>query len=69
MNTLYNNNVDGALKLITVNGHTYQLGKDASASEGGISKLYGSFETYKAATDGGRTPRSKQFTLGINVGF
>lgn len=52
MNTLYNNNVDGALKLITVNGHTYQLGKDASASEGGISKLYGSFETYKAATDG-----------------
>ena len=40
MNTNYNNNVDGALSLITVNGSTYQLGKDASASVGGIMKLY-----------------------------
>ena len=40
MNTNYNNNVEGALKLITVNGKVYQLGKDASATEGGIAKLY-----------------------------
>lgn len=40
MNTNYNDNVSGALSLITVNGSTYQLGKDASASVGGIMKLY-----------------------------
>ena len=40
MNTNYNNNVEGALKLITVNGKVYQPGKDASATEGGIAKLY-----------------------------
>lgn len=40
MNTKYNENVEGALKLITVNGKVYQLGKDASATEGGIAKLY-----------------------------
>lgn len=40
MNTKYNENVEGALKLITVNGSVYQLGKDASATEGGIAKLY-----------------------------
>lgn len=40
MNTNYNENVEGALKLITVNGKVYQLGKDASATEGGIAKLY-----------------------------
>lgn len=40
MNTNYNNNVDGALSLITVNGSTYQLGKDATSSVGGIMKLY-----------------------------
>ena len=40
MNTNYNNDVAGALKLITINGSVYQLGKDASASEGGIMKLY-----------------------------
>lgn len=40
MDTSYNSNVSGALSLITVNGSTYQLGKDASASVGGIMKLY-----------------------------
>ena len=40
MNTNYNSNVAGALSLITVNGSTYQLGKDATASVGGIMKLY-----------------------------
>lgn len=40
MDTNYNSNVSGALSLITVNGSTYQLGKDASASVGGIMKLY-----------------------------
>lgn len=40
INTKYNENVEGALKLITVNGKVYQLGKDASATEGGIAKLY-----------------------------
>ena len=40
MNTNFNQNVAGALSLITVNGSTYQLGKDASASVGGIMKLY-----------------------------
>lgn len=55
MNTNYNNDVAGALKLITVNGSVYQLGKDAGNSEGGILKLFkgtNAFETYKAATDG-----------------
>ena len=55
MNTNYNNNVAGALKLITINGSTYQLGKDASTSEGGILKLFGgnnAFETYKTSTVG-----------------
>ena len=40
MNTNFNSNVDGALSLISVNGHLYQLGKDATASVGGIMKLY-----------------------------
>jgi hypothetical protein len=40
MDTNFNTNVAGALSLITVNGSTYQLGKDASASVGGIMKLY-----------------------------
>lgn len=40
MDTNYNSNVDGALSLITVNGSTYQLGKDATSSVGGIMKLY-----------------------------
>lgn len=55
MDTNYNNNVAGALKLITINGSVYQLGKDASTTEGGIAKLFkgsGAFDTYKAATDG-----------------
>jgi len=55
MNTNYNNDVAGALKLITVNGSVYQLGKDASASEGGIVKLFGgadAFESYKTSTVG-----------------
>lgn len=55
MNTNYNNNVAGALKLITVNGSVYQLGKDASNLEGGIAKLFGgsgAFESYKTSTDG-----------------
>lgn len=55
MNTNYNNNVAGALKLATINGSVYQLGKDASVSEGGISKLFGgsgAFETYSQSTDG-----------------
>ena len=38
---------------------TKYSGADPEVSQGG----------YRAATDGGRTPRSKQFTLGINVGF
>lgn len=42
INTNYNSNVEGALSLITVNGSTYQIGKDASASVGGIMKLYSS---------------------------
>ena len=40
MDTNYNSNVSGALSLITVNGSTYQLGKDATSSVGGIMKLY-----------------------------
>ena len=52
MNTNYNNNVEGALKLITVNGNVYQLGKDASATEGGIAKLYNEIGTN---TDGSMT--------------
>ena len=52
MNTNYNNNVEGALKLITVNGKVYQLGKDASATEGGIAKLYNEIGTH---TDGAMT--------------
>lgn len=55
MNTNYNENVSGALKLITINGSTYQVGKDASNTVGGITKLFGgngAFETYKASTDG-----------------
>ena len=52
MNTNYNNNVEGALKLITVNGKVYQLGKDASATEGGIAKLYNEIGTN---TDGAMT--------------
>ena len=40
MDTNYNSNVAGALSLITVNGSTYQLGKDATSSVGGIMKLY-----------------------------
>lgn len=55
MNTNYNTNVAGALKLITINGSVYQIGKDASASEGGILKLLGgngAFETYKTSVDG-----------------
>lgn len=55
MNTNYNNDVAGALKLITINGSVYQLGKDASTSEGGIMKLFGgsgALDTYKTSTDG-----------------
>ena len=52
INTNYNNNVEGALKLITVNGKVYQLGKDASATEGGIVKLYNEIGTN---TDGAMT--------------
>ena len=52
MNTNYNNNVEGALKLISVNGKVYQLGKDASATEGGIVKLYNEIGTN---TDGAMT--------------
>lgn len=40
INTNYNENVAGSLSLISVNGQVYQLGKDASASVGGIMKLY-----------------------------
>ena len=52
INTNYNDNVEGALKLITVNGKVYQLGKDASATEGGIAKLYNEIGTN---TDGAMT--------------
>lgn len=55
MNTAYSNNVEGALKLLSVNGSVYQIGKDASSTVGGIMKLFGgngAFETYSAATDG-----------------
>lgn len=52
MNTNYSNNVEGALKLINVNGSLYQLGKDAGNTEGGIAKLFNNFETYAASTDG-----------------
>lgn len=55
MDTNYSSNVLGALKLININGGLYQLGKDASASDGGIMKLFGgngAFESYKTATDG-----------------
>lgn len=53
MNTNFNSNVENVLKLITVNGKTYQLGADASASEGGIAKLYTSvLESADTNTDG-----------------
>lgn len=55
MDTNYNTNVAGALKLITINGSTYQLGKDAGNDVGGIAKLFGgtgAFESKKASTDG-----------------
>ena len=58
MNTNYNNNVDGALRLITINGSTYQVGKDASSTVGGIMKLYSAFETNKAAEDGTYTAKA-----------
>lgn len=38
--TNFNSNIDGVLQLIEVNGSTYQIGADASASVGGIAKLY-----------------------------
>lgn len=52
MNTNFNNNVEGALKLITINGKIYQIGKDASNTEGGIAKLFNNFESYKTSVDG-----------------
>lgn len=55
MNTNYSSNVAGALKLVTINGSTYQLGKDASTTDGGILKLFGgsgALDTYKTSTDG-----------------
>lgn len=55
MNTNFNQNVAGALKLITINGSTYQVGKDASTTEGGIAKLFGgegAYATYASSTDG-----------------
>lgn len=55
MNTNYSNDVAGALKLVTINGSTYQLGKDASTTDGGILKLFGgsgALDTYKTSTDG-----------------
>lgn len=58
MNTNYNNNVDGALKLITINGSTYQIGKDASSTVGGIMKLYSAFEANGTATDGTYTAKA-----------
>lgn len=61
INTTYNQNVDGALKLITINGATYQIGKDASAAEGGISKLYGELGTN---TDGSVTQAVINSTIG-----
>lgn len=56
MNTLYNQNVEGALSLITVNGAKYQLGKDASSSVAGIAKLYDAVTD--GVTDGGVTPNA-----------
>lgn len=44
--------LDGALSTINVNGSVYQLGKDASNTDGGIVKLFNSLETYKASQDG-----------------
>lgn len=52
INTNYSTNVEGALKLIQINGKNYQLGKDADNTNGGITKLFNTLETYKAATDG-----------------
>lgn len=56
MNTLYNQNVEGALSLITVNGAKYQLGKDASQDVAGIAKLYNAVTD--GVTDGGVTPNA-----------
>ena len=50
MNTNYNENVAGALKLVTINGQTYQIGKDATSEVGGIMKLYSNLNA--ANTDG-----------------
>lgn len=52
MNTNYSNDVVGALKLLSVNGSIYQIGKDASNTEGGIVKLFNDLETYAESTDG-----------------
>ena len=61
MNTLYNNNVDGALKFITINGQKYQIGKDASSSEAGIAKLYNELGTN---TDGAITQAAVNTAIG-----
>ena len=61
MNTNFNNNIDGALSLILVNGKTYQLGKDASSSVGGIAKLY---QTSGQNVDGSMT----QAAIGSAIG-
>ena len=58
MNTNYNNQIDGVLDLIDVHGTVYQLGKDASNTEGGITKLFNSFETYKNSVDGAYNART-----------
>lgn len=51
----YTNNgsaLTGALSKININGSIYQLGNDASNTDGGILKLFNAFETYKTSQDG-----------------
>jgi hypothetical protein len=52
----YTNNgaaLTGALSTININGSVYQLGKDASATDGGIMKLFSDYNAANgAATDG-----------------
>lgn len=67
MNTNYNENVSGALSLITVNGSKYQLGLDATSSVGGIMKLYTSVTGENDTNTDGAVSQSALHTAFANL--
>ena len=67
MNTNYNNDVAGALSLITVNGSVYQLGLDATSSVGGIMKLYTSVTGENDTNTDGAVSQSALHTAFANL--